>query len=431
MEQIDNLSSLLSYFKSSQSLRALHDICQLNDLSMKMECSYDGSFEERLAYADSHRAKIRRVLLYCNGRQSPSKLAQQFTSVVINTKTYNYVSIAGKMIISNGSRKLIDHFYKNNECKIYPLQDGTVLNLHNFEGKWILSSSHGWDVSHYKWLSDKTFMELFVESIQKYHEFINKTGFEYNTLTKELSFTNLNPNISYTIGYHHNDVHPLQLDTIKAWFISAYDLQSTARVTIDLKLPTISALTDVSISYLYRNANNGLKNYLLTGHIEYGYIIKFSDKCMLPDMIIKSKLLQFIESKMYNIGKYRIICNSVPAKIRKECCALRGFLNIMDRDIFQKVFPQYIPVFEKYEIRVQHIIDIVASNFNTIKFDTKIIRPCELTDEIVAKLLIIGYKTHNGNECITHSLKSIMYDMLVNESHFELLIHLFYNIKEE
>jgi len=111
---------------------------------------------------------------------------------IINLKTNQYICLP-EINISNHVK--INHFVKIMQYfDIYEITDSTQINLYydKFNGKWVLGTNSGYDVSDLKYISDKTYKNIFDEIMSLYPNF---------------SYDNLNRDETYTIFISHPDIH--------------------------------------------------------------------------------------------------------------------------------------------------------------------------------------------------------------------------------
>jgi hypothetical protein len=109
--------------------------------------------------------------------------------------------------------------------------EGTLVRLFYYNNKWILSTKKCIDASKSKWVSDKNFLQLFIECSDKYDYFNNlNTNYCY-------SFIIMHPENKIIVNYTHPDI----------CHISTRDLISLNEIDINIGVPK-SVRTLISFS---------------------------------------------------------------------------------------------------------------------------------------------------------------------------------------
>ena len=90
-----------------------------------------------------HSSKKKRITGYTN-------MQRECNGLVIDSNTLLPLAIPIPNFISNINTKLINSYINLNLYTVYPIRDGTIINLYYYDDKWCISSSRGYDVTNLK-----------------------------------------------------------------------------------------------------------------------------------------------------------------------------------------------------------------------------------------------------------------------------------------
>ena len=226
---------------------------------------------------------------------------------------------------------------------------------------WKLSSSNGFSVGNYNWLSNISYEEALFELLERYPAF---------------SFQKLRKDWSYTLGFRHHQFHPYERDPERVWFVQACDLKQTNNVvfvncnaaefmsgkkfsplpvirinyTLDIGLPiqqpiTIDAKTmrELNESSVTRIVNNS------TPH--YGFFLR--EKNGDGDIICDSELLKLLRGLFYNFPKKA----NITSENRMWFAITRAYLSVKHKYPFITIFPQFEEYYKQLDVIFNQLVN--------------------------------------------------------------------------
>ncbi len=230
---------------------------------------------------------------------------------------------------------------KFDKYKVYKIQDGTVINLYYFRSKWLMATSKGYEVNDFKWMSNRTYQEIFDELMENYPEF------QYEKLDKGKC---------YTIGFRHNDHHIFLKDPSKMWFIQSVNTKTLeVNTSEDVGLPCQEVET-ILFDELEHNVANAYSQFKANGNITYGYVLRseFGETTKHCNLIVESDLLTKIRQMVYNVSTHtKQFVNHENIELYTT---LRNYLNYETRGQFSILFPQFKDRFEFYSKEIENIV---------------------------------------------------------------------------
>lgn len=343
-------------------------------------------------YSHADGCALSRVLLSTHKKtQTRSELFRRLNGLVLQYPDWKVLSISSPILSydfgAEGAFKNIDKY------DVYPIIDGTVVTLYWYGESWRLSSSNGYDVTDMRWLGAKTYMEALLELTAHYPTF---------------SLDRLVRTCCYTVGFRHNDFHPMQYDGPKLWFIQSCNTlllnslsvanidmsklrgQSAASVDAILNAASVRPVFTVNVNddiglpiqapiqfpdgmtsekkaeMLYRHNENALIEFTksLSGDFvvspHYGYFLRPRDD-NLCDIMYESKLLALIKRALYNFPKKRMPGESeLTPDNRLEYAKLRAYLSNVIKYPFITLFPQYSQDYVRYDTLFNRIADRIV-----------------------------------------------------------------------
>ena len=378
---------------------------------------------------------VGRIVLSCNRRNTRinSPLYAECNGAVINARTWTHLVVPPRAFISRPSVKEVNSALAVHDCDdiirtghydIIQVSDGTIVTLycwtHPVKGPiWCLASSNGYDVSHLKWMGDKTYAEIVYELLVDHPGFQIEVGLELrrNFLGRNdvrLNFKHLDKDHCYTIGFRHSNFHPMGADPSAIWNIQVADLvtgipkysTSTDKVTIGLPIiprQAIYSREDIirlagirqgvgfgksglrmeDLNNISRTALKDAKDIIegvtptippltqlfppdrSTGvHISpfnYGFILRSRNPeatGVYSDILCESPLLRRVRQLVYQRHS-RQMREELNESSRMEYNALKAYLTVTDRDDFLALFPEFKPRFDIYEQFVNNVIRLV------------------------------------------------------------------------
>jgi hypothetical protein len=155
---------------------------------------------------------LHRIVLGPTTKYIHTPLAAECNGVVIDARTWEVLALPARTVVPYHGQ--LDKILPSYD--IYYAHDGSVLTLYWYEGAWVLSSTHGYDVSRYSRLGNTKYMQAVLELAKLYPEF---------------SLDALDHSKSYTIGVHHKEFQPLDIDEPRLWHICTGGLRTYERST--------------------------------------------------------------------------------------------------------------------------------------------------------------------------------------------------------
>jgi hypothetical protein len=416
----------------------------------------------------------------------------QYSGIVIDSATNRPLSIPPppfNKINTSKSMATIDSNLKQELYDIIKVEDGTIITLYSWIHPqngimWSMSSNHGYDVSSYKWMGKLTYAEIFNDLVTRlYPDFKILTGMDIIYLNHKdevktyLTFTNLDTNYCYSMGFRHHNFHPLKLDCEKIWQIQYVDLslinpkiiyggkfsshilpehekysyeyfnkEIVTKSTIEIKC--MASFTNACISINSNYVERSIIDKSIEGmdniSFQYGFILRSKDRTktgIYSDIIIKSILLKIAETMLYKYhSDYKLY---IDHKNRMNYIAMRAFLKTGKDDIltshkqqFIALFPEWSEKFFEFDKFISTIVELVALEIKgtskeikgtskEIKGTSKEIKGTskELTD--IEKLVINLAKTIKKEySTITKDYDSIIRNYINNPEYAFIYMHL-------
>jgi hypothetical protein len=187
--------------------------------------------------------------------------------------------------------------------------EGTLIRLFFYENKWIISSKKCIDAAKTRWLSDKSFAQLFEECVQSY-TFVH----------------NLNQNYCYSfVIMHHENKIIVNYTNPSACHISTRDLDTLKEIDVNIGVPK-SEKTYIDKKNMYNLINNmNIENLILYEGIVF-IDIHYNRWKVKTDNFKRVRNLWGNTNNRF----YRFL------ELRKDCNLLNEYLNFFsyDRDIF-------------------------------------------------------------------------------------------------
>ncbi len=308
--------------------------------------------------------------------------------------------------------KNIDNYY------VYGIDDGTTVTLYWYKDEWRMSSANGFDIGHYQWTGESTYMQAFTSLAADYPEF---------------SFDKLRKNECYTVGFRHPDFHPLLCDPARMWLIQTYELDllniieptCTGEPKPDIGIPDqmpalVPEHTSQWMKYMTEQNAGALKMFLESDEscrdIHYGYVLRCHNgkSC---DIVMESSLLKQIRLLMYNIPKPRFstVVLETPEQ-RRSYMVLKSYLNT-PKHIVLSLFPQFAEQYAVYDTFIVELNSVIVNILQSRRNESSVGKGLEA----VACALVRHISTHAGKvNAFDGNGPSIVKDFLKNVDHLDL-----------
>jgi hypothetical protein len=337
------------------------------------------------------------------GRDAP--ICYECNGLVVDARTWSVLACPPKAYNNRPAANIVNAALTDEMYDIIRVDDGTVVTLycwdHPTDGPvWSLASSNGYDVSSLLWIGPLTYAAIFHDLTERlYPEFVAATGMGLDTHadgTTRLTFTNLDRNYCYTVGFRHHNFHPLKADPERMWQIQSADVSGDMPVVVfsgnGRGLPGIPdqvvypsaeiacAGAPPSIEALRAAGSNALpraaayiaqlaagtprveKTPVTASELNYGYILRSRDPARTrenSDILIETPLLARIRKIVYERAP-RSVRDSLTATDRLEYNALRAFLTSTERGDFLALYPDWASRFCAYEEFINNIVHLVV-----------------------------------------------------------------------
>ncbi len=214
-------------------------------------------------------------------------------------------------------RKLVD-LHSAGYYDVYEVLDATILTLYHYNGKWVMSSTKGYDVGDTEMIKGMTFMEALKDLM--------------DTKYKAFTFDMLNEDYSYTIALRHSKYHIFDetkhlANRTKNIPKPGVDMNSYIMIMSVAEpavfkyvsknvpgLPTQNPITmrENSVSQLLNYSRSAYAKYAKAYHLNnfkykplYGYILRSKNRAV-PDEYSTI----YIESELFKIVKYGLYKNN-------------------------------------------------------------------------------------------------------------------------
>lgn len=347
--------SLMDFIKSLES-KIPSDIRQAA-FKNRIQSSYNQD-DGRMVFYTSKNTRFDKV--------EHQQMWSECNGYVVDTVNMEPLVIPMLSFKSNVKPDTLDSYMGKDLYDIYKVEDGTIISLYWWEsaGKWCISTTRGYDVSEVKW-GTKTYTQILEELVELYG-------------TTLLTFyDSLNKEHCYTFGFKHKSMHPFKEGKVcddKLWFIQSVELK-TKKICEDFhelfgifnQTKLVSPEENINSKYLFSKLHKSLDDYVLTGNVCYGFILK--SKCpsvteSYSNIMLESSLLQNIRKLIYHrdLNQYAIDMGYN----RDLTIIIHAYLNPNMHDLFIILFPQYTHVFEDLNIVHDDIVNNV-SKYNIAK----------------------------------------------------------------
>lgn len=269
--------------------------------------------------------------------------------IILKSLRYCKTSGYNGVIIDTDERKIICFPPKmlqnleiswSDKMTIHKAEDGTLINLYFWDGKWNISTTKSFYSNEYHWIGEKTYQEIFDGFCEQY----------------EIDMEQLDKSKSHTIGFKHLDFHPFKPEN-KMWYICSNnlgDMQFVDDGYLSEILPKQEMCNKMSKNQIKKLTNNALNEYINHGIVFYGFIIRHEDFNQ-PDIFVESSLMEYIRLNMYYKPPKSIV-RYVNHTNRINYFIVKAYMNYLDNNIFLKLFPQFKKDFNECQNNIETIV---------------------------------------------------------------------------
>lgn len=324
--------------------------------------------------------------LICSVTETPEGLRCTLTALPPNDLNPRY------------THETLDRLLKNAAYDIYEIKDGTTANLYYdpealdytarnqlvlnqagqtqktyTKGKWVLSTKNAIVADDMFWRG-APYRKVLDDVLRQYPEF---------------SYTALDKQKCYSIGFKHPAYHPYQQPDVwqenyfeappagkkwlrEAWLIQSYNLRDgTISTTDQCGLPVQPKAEMTDLAAMMNRVNKALADYIAKpSNVFLGYILRPANKAddaETPDIIIESSLLSEIRHAIYQLP-------FIPNKEIREkqeqnfknmdYIVLNSYLDLKKREMFLHLFPQFRAQHERYAKIIMQVTKKIITNLN-------------------------------------------------------------------
>ncbi len=348
--------------------------------------------------------------------KSLTPLKQECNGVILERNTWKPLVVPPRTLRNNIETKTSNKFLYRGMYKIYKAEDGTCINMYNYNGKWCISTAKGYEMNDVKW-ETKTYRELLDDCLSVH-------GLTWGTFTEQL-----NPEFCYSFGFRHTNFHKFRnhLNEVnKLWFIQSVNLNETDPHYLWVSSETVANLPTQeeygehveSLRDLYQLAANAYKDYLDNGNVCYGFILRsinFHETVAHSDLLIESSLLIAIRKIWYDnaINNY---CRN--HSLDKELVIpLNAYLTHETKERMEALFPQYKSLFAKFDNVVKTLVQYSIATVNGTKIENSQEAYEQAATDFLASLEL-GYDLRTKN---VDQQERILMECLLHFSSLEIL----------
>jgi len=305
---------------------------------------------------------------------------------------------------------------------VYPVSDGTMVNLYWYGDKWTIGSTHGFELNAYKWMGPNTYEQELRTVLGKYPEF---------------TFDGLDKGVSYNIGFRTDAFHPLHTDPSRAWLVSAWRLDTLipvadANIGIPMQTPaafTIAGTPKERFDWLLQQSSGALKQYFANRtHHNYGWILRSTDYAVTQGsshVMIESSLMRKVRQLAYNLPKNpRLNLNETN---RFEYMTLRAWLSYQLRSSFVDMFPETHQRYTLYTKTVHEIIDRMVKCYRNRNLHEKLVSGARVAKTITVDTLAYTFMADidkQGKLTVDTRMNNIIYNYIVDIRYIDLYMKL-------
>ncbi len=288
-----------------------------------------------------------------------------FKPLVIPTNLFN----SQKLVKNN-----IATLYKEGKYNVFPVMDGTILNLYYYKNRWRISTNKAYDATDLLFCDGKTYGNILEELM----------SYSHNNLKME----ELDTSHCYTILIKYSKFHFFNShkDTNKIVIMRSVNL-STAQITWNTDIGISNSKECVAWKPLNNNIQTSINKFKKEcNNINYkpflGVILRAVDSSVpieYRDILIESNLMSTIRNFIYNFTftktlKYH---DSLDFNNTGQCIADSNYYNLMEinklhiflqrkNSTFLSLFPQFKHEFNNYNLFIIFLTKLIMRNYTSL-----------------------------------------------------------------
>lgn len=288
---------------------------------------------------------------------------RECNGLILRRSDYKPIVVPQRTLRLNINTEASNVYLHQGLYHIYKAMDGTCFNMYFNEttASWTISTSKGLTMNDVKW-DDKTYQEIITECLAGY-------DLTWESFTSKLDVTRC-----YSFGFKHPTIHKFfgvsGKPSYVIWFIQSVDtnvasekyLWASDQSPIEAIQPQERYMSPVSsLRELYKKCNTTLEEYFSSGDACHGFILRSVNPHITgehSDLFIESTLQRTIRRFWYDNNIINTCHKNAWDKTR--AITLSAFLNVENRNLFIRLFPQYAELFKTYTVQINSIIDYMV-----------------------------------------------------------------------
>lgn len=297
-----------------------------------------------------------------------NRLSKKFTPLVIPTPLFN----SQKLV-----KKNIESIYKSGNYDVYPILDGTIMNLYFFKGSWRISTNKAYDATELVMFNNKTYNDVLSECLSYEN---NKNIREY------LNVQTLNPDKCYSLCVKNSGFHVFQ-NYNKVSLIQQCCLQTGLKEDVECDYKCVKSNAGMSWKDLNNKINSAVSSFKKHGNnLTYmpflGVILRNSNSDEYCNVLLESNLMTKIRNFLYNFSFSKNLIYKNPFNMSLETKGpvsyydmtvvnrLNIYLNRRDVNLFLSLFPQFKQEFAEYNQFIIFLTTFIMKNINVLDKNT-------------------------------------------------------------
>lgn len=309
-------------------------------------------------------------------------------------------------------------YFQAKKYKVYEVLDATIINLYFHHGVWKISTSKGYDVTHFQFTGMHTYVQMFQQLIDlKYHKFnIEQLDINhcYTFAMRVSTFHSFNENKHIPLAKPNSNNYIKLIKMTNLQTLNNVDLEHS-NISIPIYYP-VEIKNANSISVLMNYAKHAYTKYAKgfeTNNFKfkplYGYVLR-SDSSSVPrayrNIMITSSLFALIKHGLYNMPM-----QSINEQITKM------FIDKKRYEQYKILFDHHQDMFKQIEYVTQLLSQEVASLITIPQYS--------ITNQI---LYSYGNKIarqfwaatgEQNSQAWKGDIQSLVYDFIRDEQYYE------------
>jgi hypothetical protein len=297
-----------------------------------------------------------------------NRLYKKFTPLVIPTPLFN----SQKLV-----KKNIESIYKAGNYDVYPIMDGTIMNLYYYKNSWRISTNKAYDATDLVMFSNKTYNDVLSECLSYEN---NKKIMEY------LNVQTLNTSKCYSLCVKNSGFHVFQ-NYNKVSLIQQCCLQTGFKEDVESDYKCFKSNAGMTWKDLNNKINSAVSSFKKHGNnLTYvpflGVILRNNNSDEYSNVLLESNLMTKIRNFLYNFSFSKNLIYKNPFNMSLETKSpssyydmtlvnrLNIYLNRRDVNLFLSLFPQFKQEFAEYNQFIIFLTTFIMKNINVLDKNT-------------------------------------------------------------